>query len=162
MHVLSDWIIIPAEYEAFVENFFRFAEDKATLLNVAAIPIFAFFSFVWLSGRKYNFAENLILNTYITAQQLFFLVILIPCFEIFPGSKTGLIGTYTAAVILYNIWVYVQFFGTNVSTVIKSFFVVVVSYIYQFPFNFLIYYMYDQYVHHHMHWIPEVYDNIIN
>jgi hypothetical protein len=59
MHLLSDWIWIPDNYQLFVEDFFRFAEDKATVLNIAAIPIFAFFSFAWLSRRKYNFQKIL-------------------------------------------------------------------------------------------------------
>lgn len=162
MHIFSEWIVIPKEYEAFIENFFKFAEDKATVLNIAAIPIFSFFSFAWLSGRKYNFAENLILNTYITAQQLFFLLILIPFYEFFPGNKTGLIAAYTVAVIAYNVWVYVQFFGRSSGTLAKSIAVVGVAYLYQFPFNFLIFYLYDHYIHHQMDWIPHVYDKIIN
>lgn len=162
MHVLSDWIFIPERYQAFIENFFKFAEDKATVLNIAAIPVFAFFSFAWLSGRKYNFAENLILNTFITAQQLFFLILLIPFYEFLPEQKTIIIAVYTFAVIAYNIWAYVQFFGSTASTWIKSIGVVVVAYLYQFPLNFFIFYVYERYIHHHMHWIPEVYDNIIN
>ena len=154
MHFLSNWIMMPDEYEGFVENFFKFAEDKATILNVMAIPIFAFFSFTWLSGRTYNFAENLILNTFITAQQLFFLLLLIPFYEFLPNSKTILITIYTGAVIVYNIWVYIQFFGFSVSTLLKSVAAVILAYIYQFPFNFLLYYIYEQYIHHHMHWIP--------
>lgn len=162
MHTLPAWIVIPKVYQAFIENFFLFAEEKATILNIAAIPVFAFFSFAWLSGRRYNFAENLILNTYITAQQLFFILMLIPFYEMLPGSKTALIGIYTIAIILYNIWVYVQFFGRSASVLLKSIAVVIVAYIYQFPLNFLIFFLYEKYVHHHMYWIPEVYDNIIN
>lgn len=162
MSALSDWAVIPAEYQAFIENFFKFAEDKATVLNIAAIPIFSFFSFVWLSGRRYNFAENLILNTFITAQQLFFLLLLIPFYEFLPGHTTVFIGVYTVAVIVYNIWAYVQFFGLKVSVVMKSALVVLVAYLYQFPLNFLIFYVYEKYIHHHMHWIPQVYDNIVS
>lgn len=162
MHLLPSWIYIPTEYESFVENFFKFAEDKATILNVVAIPVFAFFSFAWLSGRKYNFAENLILNTFVTAQQLFFLLLLVPVLELFPGSKVVLIAGYTVATILYNIWVYVQFFGSGFSMYAKSIGVVLIAYIYQFPLNFSIFYLYEEFVHHHMHWIPHVYDNIIS
>jgi hypothetical protein len=162
MHLLPDWIFLTKEYQVFIENFFKFAEDQATLLNIAAIPIFAFFSYVWLSGRKYNFAENLILNTFITAQQLFFLVLLIPFFELQPDNKTTLIAIYSVAVIAYNIWAYIQFFGRGFGVIAKSVAVVFVAYLYQFPLNFLIFYVYEKYIHHHMHWIPGVYDNIIN
>lgn len=162
MHALSGWISIADEHEIFVENFFRFAEDQATILNIAAIPIFAFFSFAWLSGKQFNFAENLILNTFITAQQLFFILLLIPFYEMLPGNKTTLIAVYTTGIILYNIWVYVQFFGQSFSNTVKSVIVVITAYLYQFPLNFSIFFLYDKYVHHHMHWIPEIYDNILN
>lgn len=162
MHFLPDWIFIPEQYQLFIENFFKFAEDKATLLNIASIPIFAFFSFVWLSGSKHNYAENLIMNTFITAQQLFFLLLLIPFFEFMPEHRTTMIAIYSIATIAYNIWAYAQFFGYSIGVVFKSIGVVVVAYLYQFPLNFLIFYVYEKYIHHHMHWIPEVYDNIIS
>ncbi|HEY0742588.1 MAG TPA: hypothetical protein VGD40_14030 [Chryseosolibacter sp.] len=160
-HKVAGLIYIPEKYEAFVENFFKFAEDNATILNIAAIPIFAFFSFVWLSGKKYNFAENLVLNTFITAQQLVFLLLLVPFYEFLPGSKTVLITIYTVAVILYNIWVYLQFFGFNAGMVARSAMVVFIAYLYQFPLNFLIFYIYERYVRYDFHWIPEVYNKLV-
>ncbi len=162
MSVLPAWLTLSSELQSQIEEFFKFAEDKATLLNVAAIPIFAFFSYAFLAGKKYNFAENLILNTFITAQQLFFLLFLVPFFEFAPSTRTVMIGLYTVVIVLYNIWVYVQFFGASASVFIRSICVVLVAYIYQFPFNFLIFYLYENYIHHHMHWIPHVYDNLVN
>jgi hypothetical protein len=162
MNSLPDWIVIPTEFKPVIESFFLFAEDQATLLNIAAIPVFAFFSWALLSGKKFNFAENLILNTFITAQQLFFLLLFVPFLEIFPTHRDITIGLYTSIVIVYNLWVYFQFFdGKKFSLGMKAGLVVVISYIYQFPVNFLIYYMYSNYVHHHMHWIPQVYDHIL-
>jgi hypothetical protein len=162
MHLLPSWLPIPEAYHLFIENFFKFAEAQATFLNIAAIPVFSFFSLAWLSGRKYNYAENLILNTFITAQQLFFLLLLIPFFEFFPSSKTVMIGIYSIVIIAYNVWAYIQFFGYSVNVSIRSVGVVVIAFVYQFPLNFLIFYLYERFIHHHMHWIPDVYDNIIN
>ena len=162
MSVLPSWLTLSPDWQSHIEEFFKFAEDKATVLNIAAIPIFAFFSYAFLAGKKYNFAENLILNTFITAQQLLFLLVLVPFFELAPATRTLMIGLYTIAIILYNIWVYIQFFGKSMSVFVRSICVVLISYIYQFPFNFLIFYLYENYIHHHMHWIPHVYDNIVN
>lgn len=159
---LPEWIIIPPQYHDFIGDFFKFAEDQATLLNIAAIPIFAFFSYAFLSGNKYNFAENLILNTFITAQQLLFLLVLIPFFEFIPQARALMIAVYTLAIIVYNIWAYVQFFGYKFIVTIKAILVVFVAYLYQFPLNFTIFYLYEKYVHHQMHWIPQVYDHILN
>jgi hypothetical protein len=157
---LPSWF--PMEYNAFVESFFRFAEDQATLLNIVAIPIFAFFSWAFLSGTRYNFGENLIINTFITAQQLFFILPLAPVLEFFPESRQTVIGIYTALIVLYNIWAYVQLYkGNKILVFIKSSLVVMAAYIYQLPVNFLIYYLYENIIHHHMNWIPHVYDNLL-
>jgi hypothetical protein len=162
MNVFPTWIAIPEAYHMSIENFFLFAEDKATVLNIVAIPVFAFFSFAFLSGRKYNFAENLILNTFITAQQLFFILLLVPFLEFFSDSRDWLIGLYTIAIVVYNVWVYVLFFdGRKSVLLIKSSLVVLIAYIYQFPLNFVIFLLYDNYIHHHMHWIPHVYDHLV-
>jgi hypothetical protein len=162
MNKFPSWLIIPDEYKAYIESFFRFAEDQATLLNIAAIPVFAFFSWALLSKSKYNFAENLILNTFITAQQLFYLLLLVPFFEFFPMDRDIPIAVYTAGILIYNIWVYVQFFeDRKLMMLLKSGAIVVVAYVYQFPVNFMIFQMYDNYIHHHMHWIPQVYDHIL-
>jgi hypothetical protein len=161
MNRFPTWIAVPMEYFGDIEDFFRFAEDKATLLNITAIPVFAFFSFAFLSGRKYNFAENLILNTYITAQQLFYLLLLVPVLELFPATRAALIAVYTLATALYNVWVYVQFFdGNKFRLGLNAVMVVLLSYLYQFPFNFSIYYLYEHYIHHSMYWIPHVVDTV--
>jgi hypothetical protein len=163
MNVFPSWIAIPEDYHMSIEKFFLFAEDKATILNIVAIPVFAFFSFAFLSGKRYNFAENLILNTFITAQQLFFILLLVPFLELFPSGRNILIGVYTVLIIVYNVWVYAQFFeGRKFSLVLRSAMVVLIAYVYQFPLNFLIFSLYDNYIHHHMHWIPHVYDNLVN
>jgi hypothetical protein len=162
MNKLPSWISIPMEFKGYVESFFRFAEDQATLLNIAAIPVFAFFSWAFLSRSKYNFAENLILNTFITAHQLFFLLVIVPFLEIFPMNRDIPIAIYTTLILLYNVWAYVQFYDCRKLTFIaKSSGVVVIAYVYQFPVNFLIFHVYENYIHDHMHWIPQVYDHIL-
>jgi hypothetical protein len=127
----------------FVNDFFVFAEERATLLNIIAIPVFAFFSWAFLSGTRYNFAENLILNTYITSQQLFMLLATIPFLEIFPAFRQGIITCYTIIVLIYNITVYMDFFqGRRLTTFFTALVVVLISYVYQFPLNLLGYYLY--------------------
>lgn len=154
-HILFGLIFIPEAYRAFLENFFRFAEENATLLNIAAIPVFTFLSFVLLSRNAYNFAENLVLNTYITGQQLFFLLLLIPFFEFVPDHKTMLITLYTLGVTAYNFLVYIQFFGYRLANVFKSAAVVVLGYLCQFPFNFLLFYLHRHYIDPYLDWLPK-------
>lgn len=145
------------ENKDFFDAFFQFGEDKATLLNLVAIPIFSVFSYLFFMSSGYNYAENLIMNTFITAQQLLFLLILVPFIEFLPGTKHILIPAYTAIVVLYNIWAYVQFYGSNKTSVyFRSIIAVVTSYLYQFPVNLLVYYLVSHYISPHFHWIPEI------
>ncbi len=154
---LPSWLYLTSQHRMYLQDFFRFAEDEATLLNIVTIPIFAFFSWAFLSGGKYNFAENLIINTFITAQQLLFLLVLVPFIEFLPSSKIVLIQVYTLTTILYNAWVYVQFFdGNKIWVPIKSILVVLLCYVYQFPVNLGIYYFYHTYLHETFHWVPDV------
>ncbi len=144
------------EHLTYLENFFRFAEEEATLLNIATIPVFTFASWSLLMYRRYNFAESLIINTFITAQQLFFLLALVPLLEIFPGAKVSIILVYSIAIIVYNIFVYVQIMdGNKVWLIIRSALVVAVAFLYQIPVNLIIFLGYDK-VHKYVHWVPDV------
>lgn len=130
----------------FLNQFFLYAEQYATLLNIIAIPVFAIFSYLIFRKQGNTFGENLILNTYITAQQLFCLLLLVPLLEIFPDSKYVLISGYSAGIALYNVWVYVQFFkAATLNGIIKSFLVVGISYVVQFFLNLAIYSAFGKY-----------------
>jgi hypothetical protein len=130
----------------FLNQFFLYAEQYATLLNIIAIPVFAIFSYLFFRKKGYTFGENLILNTYITAQQLFCLLLLVPFLEIFPDSKYVLISVYSLFIALYNALVYVQFFkAVTIGGIVKSFVIVAFAYAVQFFFNLAIYYAFGMY-----------------
>ncbi len=147
---------ILTEHKLFFSGFFKFAEDYATLLNIVAIPIFSFFSFLFFRKSGYNFAENLIINTFITAQQLLFLIILIPFIEFVPGIKHILIPIYTLAIMLYNMFAYVQLFGINFNNLFRSFITVITGFLYQFPANLMVYYISHTYIIPNIHLIPDI------
>lgn len=153
------WLSLEMEHEVFFESFFKFAEDEATLLNIMAVPVFALFSWLLLSGGRYNFAENLILNTFITAQQLFFLILLVPFFEFVPQFRQALIGIYTIGIMIYNGWAFLQFFSPgkiSIATVLLTALAVLFSYLYQLPLNMLVYYVYEMFVEPNIHWVPSI------
>lgn len=158
-HTLTMLLGLDVMSQQFLASFFKFAEDEATLLNIMAVPVFTFFSWALLSRRRFNFAENLILNTYITAQQLFFLLLTVPIIEFFPFSKEIIIGGYTILIMTYNVWVYYKFFvtpSTKIATALLSSLAVLFAFIYQLPLNMLVYYLYENYVHPHIHWVPSI------
>jgi hypothetical protein len=144
------------DHKNFFDGFFRFAEDYATLLNLVAIPVFSLFSFLFFREYGYNFAENLIINTFITAQQLLFLVLLIPFIEFIPGIKHILIPVYTLVMIVYNIYAYVQLYDVKLGNVYRALVTVITSYLYQFPVNLTVYFIAHTYIIPHIHLIPDV------
>ncbi len=149
-------VSVLSNHKVFFDGFFKFAEDYATLLNLVAIPVFSFFSFIFFRAYKYNFAENLIINTFITAQQLLFLALLIPFIEFMPGIKHILIPLYTIAMILYNIYAYVQLYGLKILNIARSIVTVIVSYIIQFPVNLTVYYIIKEFIFPIVEWIPKL------
>jgi hypothetical protein len=127
----------------FFDAFFKYSEEFPSVVNIVALPVFALTSYIFFRDYRYNLAENLILNTYITAQQLLLLIVLIPFDEFFPASKEILIGIYTLATMGYNIWVYATFFsGKLFPKIVRAVFTVLFAYILQLPINALVYYFF--------------------
>jgi hypothetical protein len=137
---LKTWFV--PENRKLIIAFFTYAEEYAALVNVVAIPVFSLVSYLFFFNKAYNLAELLIVNTYIAAQQLLFLLVLVPLIALLPKFKlTLLMPAYIVLVMLYHVWVYCQFFeGKLLFTGIKSFFAVVLATFLQFPFNFLVFY----------------------
>jgi hypothetical protein len=151
---LANFLI--AEHLTYLENFFRFAEEEATILNIATIPVFAFVSWSFLTYKKYNFAENLIINTFITAQQLFFLLLLVPAIEFFQDWKGEIIFVYSVGILFYNVFVYVQLMeGNKLWLTLRSAGVVLIAFVYQVPVNLLVYLFYME-AHNYLHWVSEI------
>lgn len=127
-------------------GFFMYAEEFTTLVNIFAIPVFALFTWIFFKSG-YNYAENLVLNTYITTMQLVVLVISSPLIIIFQTSQSLIIGTYSIVILIYNIWVVLAFFESyRWTSFLKMMAVLVCSFIGQFIFNYLIYLVIGDYV----------------
>ena len=153
-NLLEDFLI--EEHLTYLDGFFAFAEEKATILNIASIPIFAFVSWAFVTRKKYNFAENLIINSFITAQQLFFLLTLVPVIELLPAFKGQIIFFYSFTIIIYNIVVYMQLMEKKkLRVMFASLLAVIFSFAYQVPVNLLIYFLYEK-SHGHFHWVHDM------
>lgn len=136
-------------YAEKLDEFFLYGEKYATLLNIVAIPVFAMFSWLMFFNTKYNFAENLVLNTYISAQQLLILLMFIPFFEVYAFDKEFIIPIYTIISIIYNLVVYVGFFKEKIIVgILKAIVVIVFSYVGQFVMNFGLFSLIHPWIHH--------------
>ncbi|MDX2189795.1 MAG: DUF3667 domain-containing protein [Bacteroidota bacterium] len=132
------------EHKEFFTNFFLYAEEYATIVNVVTIPVYTFLSWLFFINTRHNVAENLIMNTFITAQQLLFLVALVPLLELFPYTKSEIMTFYSIAVVLYNIWVYIEFFEDKFfPKVIKAVFINALAFPIQFVANVSFYYLFE-------------------
>jgi len=121
-------------------DFGVYAEEFITIVNFVAIPFFSLFSGLLFSKSKFNAAEHFILNVYIAAQQLLFLLLFIPFMELFPKHRDITIGVYTVLTVLYNIWVYATLFvGKRWWNVIKSVLAITLAFIVQTPFNYKVF-----------------------
>ncbi|QHT71775.1 DUF3667 domain-containing protein [Rhodocytophaga rosea] len=129
--------ILSIASDSRLAGFWLYADTYTTLINIITIPVFAIFS--WLLRRKaYNYAENIVLNTYITSQQLLLFVSMVPLFECYSTTPRYVINFYVVVTLLYNVWVYKQFFGFKRWTgVLCAAFMMFSAYICQFLLNLL-------------------------
>jgi hypothetical protein len=129
--------ILSMEADSLLMGFWLYADTYTTLINIVTIPVFALFS--WLFRIKaYNYAENIVLNTYITSQQLLLFICMVPLFELFGSSAEYLLHFYILATLLYNVWVYKQFFGFKRWTgVVCAGLIMLCAYVCQFLLNLL-------------------------
>jgi hypothetical protein len=129
--------LLGEEANSLLMGFWLYADTYTTIINIVTIPVFALFS--WLFRRKaYNYAENIVLNTYITSQQLLLFICMVPLFELFGSSPAYLLHFYILATLLYNVWVYKQFFGFKRWTgVLCAGLIMVCAYVCQFLLNLL-------------------------
>jgi len=101
----------PLEILNFIDfDFWEYANEFVTILNIVTVPVFAFFSYFFFKPTGYNYSENLILNMYITAHQLFILLVFFPIIEIFLPYKSTILYIYLIVTLIYNFWAYLSFF----------------------------------------------------
>jgi hypothetical protein len=134
-------------HKEFFTAFFLYAEEYATIVNVVAIPVFTLLSWIFFINTHHNFGENLIMNTYVTAIQLFFLVFLVPFIEFLPFVKGELITAYSILVVLFNVWVYFDFFNEKWHTkLLKCIAINVLAFPLQFIANVSFYFVFQPFL----------------
>ncbi len=122
----------------FLRAFFQYADTYATLINIVTIPVFALFSFLLFRRSGYNYAEHLVLNTYITSQQLLLFIGWLPFTRAMPLPVDWLLGLYVAITLGYNLWVYLQFCGARTAaSLLRAVAAMGLAYLGQFLLNLL-------------------------
>lgn len=119
------------------KEFWEYATEFVTILNIVTVPVFALFSYLFFSNSGYNYSENLIVNMYITAHQLFLLLIFFPVIELFLPYKSEILYGYLILTLFYNVWVFLSFFREwNVTGLLKTAGALAASYVVQLFLNY--------------------------
>ena len=131
----------PFEFLKFMDkDFWEYANEFITILNIVTVPVFAFFSFLFFRRAGFNYSENLIMNMYLTAHQLFILLLFFPFIELFLDSRSSILYIYTAVTFVYNFWVYISFFNWwNLKGVFSTLSAMGFAYVVQLLFNYCIF-----------------------
>lgn len=126
--------------------FFEYGQKYNTLVNLIALPVFSFFTWMFFS-KKYNFAENLVLNTYISSIQLGLLVLALPIIEFNPNWQDVVIAVYSFVTLIYYVWVVLTFFQSykpvHYLAIVGA---TICSYLGQFIVNFSIFQIIREYL----------------
>ena len=135
-HIELEEVQVP--FLNFVEReFFVYANENLTLFNLLAIPVFALGTYIFFKPKGYNYAENLTLQAYITAQQLWTLIIIFPFLQFSPEAKGVILQVYSVGTTLYSFYVIMHFFKMwNVLGFILMVLTLLYSYIVQFMLTY--------------------------
>lgn len=127
-------------------GFWVYAAEFNTVVNILAVPVFAFFTWLFFRPKGFNYSENFILNTYIVGQQLFLFLFFFPFIEIFLSHKNLILNMYNALSLLYSLWVYITFFRmVNWTGLVLVVLASVFAFIGQFIVNYGTYLILDAY-----------------
>lgn len=118
-------------------EFFVYANDNLTIINLFAIPIFAMGTYIFFKPKGYNYAENLTLQAYIAGQQLWTLIVIFPFLQFFPDGKSIILEVYTVLTTLYSFYVSMHFFKMWNAL---GFFLMILTLIYSYVVQFFITY----------------------
>lgn len=106
----------------------KFTNDYAQYLVIFTIPFISASSTLLFRKTGYNFAENLVLNLFISSQLNIYSTFLL-IFNLFLSSKVSSLISILIGFI-YFVWIYKKFFSENIiSTVIKSLLIYFVQFV---------------------------------
>ncbi len=114
----SVYILLSIKFGALSSesDYEKFTNDYAGYLIIFTVPFVSLASYVLFRKSGYNFAENLVLNVFITAQTNVYNILLLVLYAFLSRNTAGLI--VIAAGFLYELWVYKSFFNNGIVPVV--------------------------------------------
>lgn len=105
--------VVPGQAEKFADmmrQFNGFIYKAYNLMVFFGVPVMAFLSFLFFKSSKYNYAENLILNTFLAGGRCVLFLAFAPFFYFFKTYYFITTSAYFIVYASYFIWGYIQFF----------------------------------------------------
>ena len=104
------------DYSSNIYFFYKYFN----LVLFLSVPVSALFSWMFFRKSGYNYAENLIFNTFIAAQRTLTFILLSPFLYFFRKYWYIGVGFYYIFWLIYFIYAFIQFFGEKkVITIFK-------------------------------------------
>jgi len=94
----------------FTRQFNDFAYKYYNVIVFLGVPVNAVFTFLFFKSTKFNYSENLILNTFLSAQHCVLYILFFPFLYFFRDYYFYVIGLYFIISSFYFIWGSLQFF----------------------------------------------------
>lgn len=104
---------VPGQSEGVAEYFRQFNAFIYKFYNIIlffSVPVSALLSYLFFKSSKYNFAENLVLNTFLSGQRCVIFLLLAPFLYFFKKYYFFVIALYFIFFAVYFTWSYIQFF----------------------------------------------------
>ncbi len=108
------------DYQRYFAVMNQFFYKYFNVVLFLSVPLSALLSWLFFKKSGYNYAENLIFNSFITGQRTFVFLI-VSAFIYFLDMRLIFIGIYYLFWLVYFIYAYIQFFGENVYKTILKF-----------------------------------------
>lgn len=97
----------------FRAQFIPFLYQYFNVLQFVTLPLLSFYSYLFFRKAGYNYAENLVLNTFYTSQRHLLYVVFAPLMFFFKSAAPGISRLYLMLWTLYYCWAYVKFFRSK-------------------------------------------------
>lgn len=110
------------QYNAFIYKYFN-------VIQLVSVPVIALFSWLFYRKSGYNYAENLVFNTFLGAQRTLMYILIAPFLYIFNRYWYIPISVYYIGWLIYYGWAFVQFFNEKKSTVLIKYIISILLFI---------------------------------
>lgn len=107
------------EIIASAEKQMKYTMENEKLVNLMLLPVLALFTWLFFRKSEFNYAENLVFNIMIAAEQYIILLLLaVPLFLLFPNAILWIMSSFFLVAMGYTFFAYKQFFKERLLSIL--------------------------------------------